>query len=104
VGCATAAILEEGARIQGLSSTSVIYCDTARQLLTAFGDAIQQSTLLREQQFHCILNEDSNASRFDALIQEANERKQNAKYAYLNHLQRHGCVAADDKRVVNQGA
>jgi hypothetical protein len=30
------------------------------------------------------------------LIHEANEKKQNAKYAYLSHLHRHGCSAEHD--------
>ena len=38
------------------------------------------------------MEHDSEAGRFDLLIHEANERKLNAKYAYLNHLKTHGCL------------
>jgi hypothetical protein len=72
------------------------YCDTARQLLEAFGEAVQQVVSLHELQFHAILAGDANAGRFDVLIHEANEKKQNAKYAYLGHLHRHGCSSAED--------
>jgi hypothetical protein len=39
---------------------------------------------------------DPAANRFDLLIHDANERKQDAKYAYLSHLQLHGCDASDE--------
>jgi hypothetical protein len=100
-GRATSAMPEENTRQHGPSSTSGSYCDIARQLLAGFGEAVQGLTRLHEQQFQCILKGDSNASRFDVLIHEANERKQNAKYAYLNHLQRHGCIGANEQNFDN---
>ena len=63
----------------------------ARQLLDDFGQAVQQVVMLNEQQFLAIVAGDDDASRFDILIHEANETKQNMKYAYLSHLQIHGC-------------
>jgi len=87
---------EEGAKKNGESRQHAGYCDTARQLLEAFGAAVQDVVSLHEQQFHAIVDGDSNAGRFDVLIHDANEKKQNAKYAYLNHLHHHGCSSIDD--------
>ncbi len=74
-----------------LSPQSKPYCDTAKKLLGAFGDEVQELMALHEQQFRAIVEGDSDAGRFDLLIHEASERKQNAKYAYLIHLESHGC-------------
>jgi hypothetical protein len=87
---------EEGAKTNGESQHPAGYCDIARQLLEAFGETVQAVVSLHEQQFHAIVDGDSNAGRFDVLIHDANEKKQNAKYAYLNHLHRHGCSSIED--------
>jgi hypothetical protein len=47
-----------------------------------------------QQQFEAVVAGDPDSGRFDAVIQEANENKLNAKYAYLNHLHAHGCGSA----------
>jgi hypothetical protein len=36
------------------------------------------------------------STRFDPLIHMANERKHEAKYAYLHHLETHGCSKFDE--------
>ena len=68
-----------------------LYCEEAKRLLDAFGEAIQELVTLHEAQFHAIVEGDSAANRFDLLIHDANEKKQNAKYAYMHHLELHGC-------------
>jgi hypothetical protein len=69
----------------------VAYCEQRRRLLDAFGEAVQDLVRLHEQQFLTVVDGDFNAHRFDLLIHNANERKQNAKYAYMTHLEQHGC-------------
>jgi len=66
-------------------------CAEARRLLDMYGEAVQEVLLLHDQQFHSIVEGDIAANRFDLLIHGANHRKQNAKYAYIQHLQEHGC-------------
>ena len=46
---------------------------------------------LHQQQFRAITSGDRDLERFDWLIHQANERKQRAKYDYLQHLEDHGC-------------
>ncbi len=80
-----------GKKAIGPSPESPRYCDTARRLLDEFGQAVQQVLVLHEQQFLAIVEGDEQANRFDLLIHESLERKQDAKYAYLYHLGAHGC-------------
>jgi len=56
--------------------------------------AIRHAVELQEQQFTAVVAGDTESSSFDILIHEANEKKLNAKYAYLNHLHVHGCSMA----------
>jgi hypothetical protein len=67
------------------------YCGEAQRCLEAFAEAVQELMQLHEQQFLAILEGDRDAGRFDLLTHFANEKKQNAKYAYLQHLETHGC-------------
>ena len=78
------------------ATRSLVYCKESRSLLDAFGEAVQEVLALHEQQFVAIVSGDSDSDRFDLLIHMANERKHAAKYAYLHHLETHGCSTADD--------
>ncbi len=82
---------EIGNKANEPSQQSARNCETAKRLLDEFGQAVQQVLVLHEQQFLAIVEGDTEANRFDLLIHEALERKQNAKYAYLSHLGVHGC-------------
>jgi hypothetical protein len=68
-----------------------VACDEARRLLDTFGEAVQALIFLHEQQLLAAVEGDLDANRFDLLIHEANDRKQVAKYAYMSHLEEHGC-------------
>jgi hypothetical protein len=71
--------------------TSLIYCQQAKGLLDALGEVIRELIKLQEEQFESLVGGDLDSSRFDPLIHMANERKNEAKYAYLRHLETHGC-------------
>ena len=73
------------------SKSDISFCEESRRLLEEFADAVQQLILLHEQQFLAIVNGDSDLTRFDLLIHMATENKQTAKYAYLQHVETHGC-------------
>ena len=70
---------------------SNIYCEEARRLLDALSDAIHELVLVHEHQFNALIQGDLDCSRFDLLIRDANRVKFAAKYAYLHHLEEHGC-------------
>jgi chemotaxis family two-component system response regulator Rcp1 len=67
-------------------------CDEHKRLLDEFGMAVRGLIELHEQQFQAIVDGDSECHRFDLLIHLANEKKQQAKYAYLRHVEEHGCL------------
>jgi CheY-like chemotaxis protein len=67
-------------------------CAEHDRLLDEFGEAVREVLQLHEQQFKAIVDGDGESNRFDLLIHMANEHKQNAKYAYLRHVQSHGCA------------
>ena len=73
------------------TSGASAYCEEARRLLDAFGQTVQELVQLHELQFLAIVDGDPDCSRFDVLIHMANERKLAAKYAYLHHVETHGC-------------
>ena len=77
------------------SMTSLIYCKQARELLDKLAEAIRELIRLHEEQFQAVVGGDLDSMRFDDLIHMANERKREAKYAYLQHLEVHHCSKFD---------
>lgn len=66
-------------------------CEEHNRLLDEFGEVVQELLRLHEQQFLAVVEGDIDCYRFDLLIHMANEKKQLAKYAYLRHVESHGC-------------
>ena len=66
-------------------------CEDNSILLNEFTEAVTQLALLHEQQFMAVVNGDSDFRRYDELIRQATERRQDAKIAYLHHVDIHGC-------------
>jgi hypothetical protein len=66
-------------------------CEEHDSLLDAFGVAVHEVLKLHEQQFLAIVDGDNECNRFDLLIHMANEKKHAAKYAYIRHVESHGC-------------
>ena len=75
----------------GTALTSACGCEEHRRYLERFGAAVRDLLELHEQQWLAIIDGDSDCYRFDVLIHVANEKKQSAKYAYLSHVEAHGC-------------
>jgi len=71
--------------------TGLFYCQQADELLEAMAESIRQLMTLHGDQFRALIGGDLDSERFDDLIHMANERKREAKYAYLAHLEVHGC-------------
>lgn len=70
-------------------------CEEHRRLMEDFATAVKELLELHQQQFDGAVHGDSECNRFDLLIHVANERKQQAKYAYLRHVEEHGCSNLD---------
>jgi len=69
----------------------LILCQECRQLLDRFTEAVHDVIRLNEQHLHAVAENQPDAHRFDLLIHAANENKQEAKYAYMKHLENHPC-------------
>ena len=70
---------------------SLVYCREAEELLGAYGFVVHELACLHQEQFESVIEGDLDSIRFDNLIHMANERKREAKYAYLDHLETHAC-------------
>jgi hypothetical protein len=68
---------------------SVLPCRECVRLLEKFGDAVRDVLTLNETHFLAVIDGDPDPHRFDILLHIANERKQDAKYAYLQHQECH---------------
>jgi len=66
-------------------------CEENTRLLNTFTEAVTELALFHEQQFMAVVSGDAQLYRFDELILDATERRQQAKYAYLDHVNIHGC-------------
>jgi hypothetical protein len=66
-------------------------CDECKRLLDAFGEAVTEVVALHKTHFLAVVQDEMDPHRFDLLIHDANEKKQNAKYAYLLHRETHDC-------------
>jgi hypothetical protein len=73
------------------TSVPFVYCEETRHLLDLFGEAAQELLHLHKDQLLATIQGDPDSQRFDLMIHMANEKKQQAKYAYMRHLETHGC-------------
>ena len=72
-------------------AANLIYCLQAKELLDALAETIRDLVTLHEAQFQAVIAGDLEIARFEELIHMANERKHEAKYAYMAHLESHRC-------------
>lgn len=86
---------EDSRTVERQTLESRCFCEEGKRLLEAFGAAVHELVKLHEQQFLAVVECDTTANRFDLLIHHANEKKQEAKYAYMIHLEQHGCSFID---------
>ena len=74
-----------------VSPSATLGCEEYCRLLDDFGVAVKELLHLHQAQFEAIIAGDLESNRFDLLIHMANEKKQEAKYAYMHHVEAHGC-------------
>jgi CheY-like chemotaxis protein len=70
-------------------------CEEHRRLIEDFAATVKELLDFHQQQFEAAIQGDPESNRFDLLIHLANEKKQEAKYAYLRHVDAHGCSNLD---------
>jgi hypothetical protein len=84
-------------RAENRSGPQIVYCPQAKRLLDGFCAAVHEMVRLHKEQLRAILNSETDLSRFDLELHYAQERKENAKYAYIGHLEQHGCGKWNDE-------
>jgi hypothetical protein len=67
-------------------------CPEAQILLDAFLTAIREIGELTAQQVEAAASGDEDFQRFDLLLHFAGEKKHNAKYALIQHVEQHACL------------
>src|SRR5258705_10978183 len=90
-------------QIQEPSESGLLYCQEAKELVGALTQAIHRLIALHQEQFNAVVGGDLDSTRIDFLIQIATERKRQAKYPYLHHLETHGCTTNQGVQSWNLG-
>jgi hypothetical protein len=75
----------------GIDKQTIGICHEKQHLMEELTAAIREVLLIQQQQFKAVVNQDSDFARFDILLEMATSRKRQAKYAYLHHVETHGC-------------
>jgi hypothetical protein len=72
---------------------AIAFCDEKASLTMQFLQAVRELTRFQKEQLDALIAGDPDFGCFDALIAEAVERKNEAKYALMEHIESHGCAA-----------
>jgi hypothetical protein len=69
----------------------IAFCEEKNRLLGEFLRAIHALNDLLKQQMECVTGGDADFTRLDGLLHVAQEKKENAKYAWMAHVEAHHC-------------
>jgi phage terminase small subunit len=67
------------------------FCEEKQRLIEEFLAANHALVDLQNQQTQAVIDQDPEFSRFDDLIHMARERKDQAKYSLIAHIENHHC-------------
>ncbi|PWT98606.1 MAG: hypothetical protein C5B51_28890 [Terriglobia bacterium] len=70
---------------------AISFCEERTRLSNEFLRAIHDLNELHAQQTRAVVDGDPDFARFDVLIHMAAEKKQEAKYVLIRHMESHGC-------------
>jgi hypothetical protein len=73
------------------NSAAILLCAEKQKLVDTFVDASYVFMELQGLQTQAVIDDDPDFARFDDLIHMARERKDNAKYSLLAHMDEHCC-------------
>ena len=69
----------------------IAYCEQKQRLIRNFLNAIQELNAVQAEQTRAVIEGDGDFTRFDVLLHLALERKDQAKYAWIAHVEEHRC-------------
>ena len=67
------------------------FCREKNRLQNEFLKAIHELSTLQSQQIRAVIEGDEDFARFDVLLHLAQDQKDRAKYAWIAHIEQHGC-------------
>jgi hypothetical protein len=67
------------------------FCKEKNRLLSEFVRAIHELTTLLSEQTQAVINGEPDFSRLDLLLHLAQEKKEQAKYLWIAHVEAHHC-------------
>ncbi len=67
------------------------FCEEKHRLLDDFLDAVHELSLLQSAQTRSVIRGEPDFLRFDLPLHFALEKKEKAKYAWIAHVEEHGC-------------
>jgi hypothetical protein len=67
------------------------FCEEKNRRQQDFLLAIRELNAILAEQTQAVINGDADFNRFDVLIHMAQEKKEHAKYAWIAHVEAHGC-------------
>jgi len=80
---------------RGSNIPQIGFCEEKNRLLGEFVKAIREISELQNQQMQAVIDTaidgDGDFTRFDVLLHVAQEKKEQAKYAWIEHVEKHGC-------------
>lgn len=77
--------------IRSGNRSSVMFCEHKKRLQDDFISATRYLNSLLTEQVHSVIEGDPDFARFDVLIHMAQDAKENAKYAWIGHVDSHQC-------------
>jgi hypothetical protein len=69
----------------------IAFCEEKAKLIQQFLQSVRELTQLHTQMTGAVIAHDPDFSRFDVLIHMATEKKEEAKYALICHIELHHC-------------
>ena len=78
-------------RLNGAGIPEFAFCAQKARLLDEFLEAIHELTSIQSMQTQAVIDGDADFARFDLLLHLAQERKDEAKYAWIAHVEAHHC-------------
>jgi len=69
----------------------IAYCPERKRLLDAFLESIRELSDVQAQQIRAVIDGDPTFTKFDLPLHFAQEKKDRAKYAWITHVEEHGC-------------
>ena len=79
---------------EGQFRTGIGFCEEKNRLRQEFLNAIHELVAIQAQQAQAVIDKDPDFTRFDVLLHMAKERKDDAKYTLIAHIESHHCEEA----------